>query len=140
MSASRGESRIYGDFRPSVGRSCYPVAARSASFADITRRRLPRAARAVGARGNQREPRARCLLPGCVWLAVGNSGLSWSAPHPRAQERRDGNGCDNQCEDQQDRKSTRLNSSHGSISYAVFCLKKKKKTKKKTEKKLKNVQ
>src|SRR5438067_4918532 len=28
---------------------------------------------------------------------------------------------------QQDRKSTRLNSSHVSISYAVFCLKKKKK-------------
>src|SRR5207245_8779069 len=27
-----------------------------------------------------------------------------------------------------DRKSTRLNSSHGSISYAVFCLKKKTKT------------
>src|SRR3989449_5511072 len=30
-----------------------------------------------------------------------------------------------------DRKSTRLNSSHGYISYAVFCLKKKKKTNKK---------
>src|SRR5687768_18349175 len=30
----------------------------------------------------------------------------------------------------QDRKSTRLNSSHGYISYAVFCLKKKKKKKK----------
>src|SRR6266481_6917537 len=29
-----------------------------------------------------------------------------------------------------DRKSTRLNSSHSSISYAVFCLKKKKKKKK----------
>src|SRR5687768_18095666 len=29
-----------------------------------------------------------------------------------------------------DRKSTRLNSSHGYISYAVFCLKKKKKEKK----------
>src|SRR5207245_10405436 len=28
----------------------------------------------------------------------------------------------------QDRKSTRLNSSHGSISYAVFCLKKKNKS------------
>src|SRR3990172_801813 len=28
--------------------------------------------------------------------------------------------------DQGDRKSTRLNSSHGYISYAVFCLKKKK--------------
>src|SRR2546422_8493749 len=31
-----------------------------------------------------------------------------------------------------DRKSTRLNSSHGYISYAVFCLKKKKKKKKQT--------
>src|SRR2546426_5911299 len=30
--------------------------------------------------------------------------------------------------DQEDRKSTRLNSSHLVISYAVFCLKKKKKT------------
>src|SRR2546422_4044706 len=30
-----------------------------------------------------------------------------------------------------DRKSTRLNSSHGYISYAVFCLKKKKKKKQK---------
>src|SRR5687768_18368226 len=29
---------------------------------------------------------------------------------------------------EQDRKSTRLNSSHGYISYAVFCLKKKKET------------
>src|SRR5690242_21915100 len=35
--------------------------------------------------------------------------------HPRGPPRRD-------------RKSTRLNSSHMSISYAVFCLKKKKKT------------
>src|SRR5688572_32503759 len=32
---------------------------------------------------------------------------------------------------QGDRKSTRLNSSHSQISYAVFCLKKKKKKKKK---------
>src|SRR5689334_24646295 len=32
-----------------------------------------------------------------------------------------------------DRKSTRLNSSHSSISYAVFCLKKKKKKKKTAE-------
>src|SRR5690606_40515620 len=32
---------------------------------------------------------------------------------------------------QGDRKSTRLNSSHVKISYAVFCLKKKKKTKNK---------
>src|SRR5438874_7160549 len=33
-----------------------------------------------------------------------------------------------------DRKSTRLNSSHVEISYAVFCLKKKKKKKYKSEK------
>src|SRR5256884_4214339 len=32
-----------------------------------------------------------------------------------------------------DRKSTRLNSSHGYISYAVFCLKKKKKKKHKNK-------
>src|SRR5438034_10156535 len=32
-------------------------------------------------------------------------------------------------DDEQDRKSTRLNSSHTVISYAVFCLKKKKKKK-----------
>src|SRR5947209_11783260 len=38
-----------------------------------------------------------------------------------------------------DRKSTRLNSSHANISYAVFCLKKKKKKKKnnRTKKKTK---
>src|SRR6266581_7842991 len=45
--------------------------------------------------------------------------------------------------DARDRKSTRLNSSHPSISYAVFCLKKKKKQKKqhtthKKKKKTKN--
>src|SRR5438477_9987527 len=38
------------------------------------------------------------------------------APCPRRTPGRDGRG---------DRKSTRLNSSHMSISYAVFCLKKK---------------
>src|SRR5207249_12127035 len=35
----------------------------------------------------------------------------------------------NGVEEEGDRKSTRLNSSHVSISYAVFCLKKKKKNK-----------
>src|SRR5579859_8274219 len=38
----------------------------------------------------------------------------------------------------QDRKSTRLNSSHSQISYAVFCLKKKKKTKKREANKRNN--
>src|SRR3712207_8703274 len=36
----------------------------------------------------------------------------------------DGDG-DNSGSDGEDRKSTRLNSSHANISYAVFCLKKK---------------
>src|SRR5438128_4494778 len=40
------------------------------------------------------------------------------APQPREPEGQLGRG-------RRDRKSTRLNSSHGSISYAVFCLKKK---------------
>src|SRR3712207_7528985 len=43
--------------------------------------------------------------------------------HPKlVQEGREARG------GRQDRKSTRLNSSHANISYAVFCLKKKKKT------------
>src|SRR5207249_11711508 len=45
---------------------------------------------------------------------------------------RAGRQCEQRClrsgrRDRRDRKSTRLNSSHVSISYAVFCLKKKKK-------------
>src|SRR2546427_1466704 len=39
-----------------------------------------------------------------------------------------------------DRKSTRLNSSHSQISYAVFCLKKKKKNKYSTAQKSTNTQ
>src|SRR5205085_8007719 len=44
-----------------------------------------------------------------------------------AQRRREERALD---ERRQDRKSTRLNSSHSQISYAVFCLKKKKNKKK----------
>src|SRR2546430_13606445 len=44
----------------------------------------------------------------------------------RARERGGNLGSHRDC---RDRKSTRLNSSHSQISYAVFCLKKKKKIK-----------
>src|SRR3712207_8382725 len=44
----------------------------------------------------------------------------------REQHRRDNSAPTQQ--KSQDRKSTRLNSSHANISYAVFCLKKKNKT------------
>src|SRR5438876_9095543 len=46
-----------------------------------------------------------------LWVIVQYTALAWSSRGP-SQGR--------------DRKSTRLNSSHPSISYAVFCLKKKK--------------
>src|SRR5207245_5088529 len=46
--------------------------------------------------------------------------------HDDAQRRRFHGTCGAEHHREQDRKSTRLNSSHGSISYAVFCLKKKK--------------
>src|SRR5689334_23728594 len=63
---------------------------------------------------------------------------SRSAPDDLAKSRAADQGSasgrsDTEC--QRDRKSTRLNSSHSSISYAVFCLKKKKKKKKKKAKK-----
>src|SRR5689334_23555994 len=57
----------------------------------------------------------------------GEAGRDRGAAQPEPQvpaHRRD-------AEQVQDRKSTRLNSSHSSISYAVFCLKKKKKKKNK---------
>src|SRR2546427_6976458 len=41
-------------------------------------------------------------------------------------------------ESARDRKSTRLNSSHSQISYAVFCLKKKKKKDTKKSKRMRN--
>src|SRR6266513_2802387 len=50
-----------------------------------------------------------------------------SRPHRRACRRRIST-CRQPAPRRRDRKSTRLNSSHVSISYAVFCLKKKKKT------------
>src|SRR5215211_7985394 len=55
----------------------------------------------------------RSRRPGCARSA--------SQPHP-CQRRQEAQGA----RWQRDRKSTRLNSSHTVISYAVFCLKKKK--------------
>src|SRR2546422_5396260 len=50
------------------------------------------------------------------------------SPAEKAMIAEAANRLDEQVTKRQDRKSTRLNSSHGYISYAVFCLKKKKKT------------
>src|SRR5688572_32377787 len=55
-----------------------------------------------------------------VGPAVAHLEVWGPAPEPRGRRRRP-------VPDGADRKSTRLNSSHSQISYAVFCLKKKKK-------------
>src|SRR2546430_5895670 len=57
-----------------------------------------------------------------IWRAVARHARG--APHPAAHRRRRARGAEP--DDRTDRKSTRLNSSHSQISYAVFCLKKKK--------------
>src|SRR5688572_32531462 len=51
-----------------------------------------------------------------LYIAGPDEAIDWIEAHRRAVEHL-----------AQDRKSTRLNSSHSQISYAVFCLKKKKK-------------
>src|SRR5438477_10436667 len=72
-------------------------------YAGFYRLRLAEILDSVQAQIDRQLPRLRSTLPASCSVAVG------------LQLRR------------QDRKSTRLNSSHMSISYAVFCLKKKKK-------------
>src|SRR5258705_6766443 len=56
------------------------------------------------------------LFRSCVSLRDHDRWLRLASPKDAVEDRND----------QQDRKSTRLNSSHLGISYAVFCLKKKK--------------
>src|SRR5205085_10008698 len=63
-------------------------------------------------------------------LPISTALTPWTTP-PRPEpppRRRHRPGCDGS--GRGDRKSTRLNSSHSQISYAVFCLKKKKATNK----------
>src|SRR5207245_7051588 len=74
--------------------------------------------------------RPRALVPSCLVLDVSLPGLNGLDLQKRvAVERTDMpiifiTGYGDVPMTVQDRKSTRLNSSHGSISYAVFCLKK----------------
>src|SRR5256885_960133 len=84
----------------------------------------------VGHRPGVRHARRRYSRGTCT---VGLSGYLFGATSPRHE--RSGPGCGPRvgasgARARRDRKSTRLNSSHLVISYAVFCLKKKKKKKK----------
>src|SRR5205809_1861314 len=68
-----------------------------------------------------RPPPSSTLFPYTTLFRSGiftseDAGATWEVPQ---------DGPANVSVDQLDRKSTRLNSSHGYISYAVFCLKKK---------------
>src|SRR3712207_7181187 len=72
--------------------------------------------------------------PGAGAAAVRGARALAEAVHPgsvraeQPQQDEDGEGSGSgSAHDLPDRKSTRLNSSHANISYAVFCLKKKKK-------------
>src|SRR5438445_5906482 len=86
----------------------YTTLFRSRSRAGVRRRRAPPRRRGRDASGRVRAARAR------------SDGEGSERRRRGARQRRVRPG---------DRKSTRLNSSHANISYAVFCLKKKKKKK-----------
>src|SRR5688572_31232874 len=87
------------------------------------------------ATGDGARPRARVSrrrpsrAPGGA-LASGGRGLDAGTSLDRDVRRRSISLRQGRRERTEDRKSTRLNSSHSQISYAVFCLKKKKKKKK----------
>src|SRR3989442_6483969 len=77
-----------------------------------------------------RRPPRSTLFPYTTLFRSANDGqrivaqeMDLVADQPRAAQRRPHEG--EQAAEQADRKSTRLNSSHVRISYAVFCLKKK---------------
>src|SRR2546429_7399064 len=76
---------------------------------------------AVGIAYSVNTPEVVTLATWLAMLSVDQRFPSGPAAIPKGKLLAVGIGCS-------DRKSTRLNSSHGYISYAVFCLKKKKKS------------
>src|SRR3712207_7485627 len=81
---------------------------------------------AIRNRDPQRRATARCTHRGVS--VRGNTSLRVGPPHQELQYGVRPGGAAGVLRGRVDRKSTRLNSSHANISYAVFCLKKKKKT------------
>src|SRR2546427_5930618 len=79
----------------------------------------------LAAAGRRGRIRGQAFSQGLAsWRVAGGHG--WSGPWPPATRHEEAAAAANRVAD---RKSTRLNSSHSQISYAVFCLKKKKKIK-----------
>src|SRR2546422_3149941 len=82
----------------------------------------------------RRPPRSTLFPYTTLFRSAGLGRTSRGRPIPRRMShvrlaRRGVHGIRTYVAGEGDRKSTRLNSSHGYISYAVFCLKKKKKNK-----------
>src|SRR5205809_1918425 len=73
-----------------------------------------------------RSPQQHARAPAALELACLDRELLGRARCAAFAHRVGGTGVAGRLADREDRKSTRLNSSHGYISYAVFCLKKKK--------------
>src|SRR3989449_3232962 len=71
-------------------------------------------------RGVDFEPTVVGPLPQVLQQTAGAPALAGDYENPQQRQRLPTRHCG-----REDRKSTRLNSSHGYISYAVFCLKKK---------------
>src|SRR5947209_9449068 len=69
--------------------------------------------------------RSRCRRTSSRRLAGGGKGPLLWLPAPRPSDEHRPDSLLHELDADQDRKSTRLNSSHANISYAVFCLKKK---------------
>src|SRR2546429_9587644 len=72
----------------------------------------------------RRPPRSTLFPYTTLFRSKHHYDLRWIKPDPFC-EHRDCLGIEERVNKDGDRKSTRLNSSHGYISYAVFCLKKK---------------
>src|SRR5690348_13279290 len=90
---------------------------------------------AACARAGYRVASARALRSAGRTLAAMRADVAYRSRGPCQVARTNARPAPFRLRRPQDRKSTRLNSSHPSISYAVFCLKKKKKKKKTKNKK-----
>src|SRR5947209_12684808 len=85
----------------------------------------------VEMRGGKKVISSRMFYPGYVLVEMEMDDYTWHVVRntPRVTGFVGSGQTPTPLSEQEDRKSTRLNSSHANISYAVFCLKKKKKKK-----------
>src|SRR5256885_6487133 len=104
---ARGSARSTANMRSSAPRMSSSLFHMDAGLpSDLADERLAEDARRTDGKGEDEKDQPRGLAPSAPQIEAGDA-LKGAEEHP------------------EDRKSTRLNSSHLVISYAVFCLKKK---------------